>query len=67
VLALQTQALAFLGARRGLALAAEAVAEGIGAAGEVELVWKILEHAADNRDHGVVREGAGFETRYRID
>jgi glucose-6-phosphate isomerase len=66
VLALQGQALAFLRGRHGPAVGAEAIAAGIGAAGETELVWKVLEHAADNGVHGVVREGTGFESRYRI-
>jgi glucose-6-phosphate isomerase len=61
VLALQGQALAALGAEPR---SAEAVAAAAGAPDEVELVWKILEHAADNRTHGVTRAGAGFATLY---
>jgi len=61
VLALQAKA---LGALDGRPRGAEAIAAEIGAADEVEIVWKILEHAADNRSHGVVRSGSGFEASY---
>ena len=61
VLALQGKTLAALGPTPATA---EQVAAAVGAADEAELVWKILEHAADNRTHGVVRAGAGFDASY---
>jgi glucose-6-phosphate isomerase len=54
VLALQGKILAHLRASKS-ALTAEAVADGIGARDEAETVFKILEHAAANPDHGLTR------------
>jgi glucose-6-phosphate isomerase len=67
VLALQRQILAFLAAQKGQALTVDQIAAGIGADEEIEHVYKILEHAAANPDHGVVRaEGkTPFSATYR--
>jgi glucose-6-phosphate isomerase len=69
VLALQAKILALLAGRRGSALTADAIAEGIGAAGEVETVYKVLEHAAANPDHGLKRTpgSSPFDANYSID
>jgi glucose-6-phosphate isomerase len=55
VLALQKKVLDFLTAQKGKALTIDQIAEGIGAADEIETVFKILEHASANPDHGVNR------------
>jgi glucose-6-phosphate isomerase len=55
VLALQKKVLAALGEKQGQRLTAHEVATAIGAADEIEHVFKILEHAAANPDHGVTR------------
>jgi glucose-6-phosphate isomerase len=56
VLALQARILKLLGDREGQALGVEAIAEALGARDEAETVFKILEHAAANPDHGVKRQ-----------
>jgi glucose-6-phosphate isomerase len=53
VLALQGKALAFLANKRGQAFTVEQIAEAIGTQQEIEHVFKLLEHAAANVDHGV--------------
>jgi glucose-6-phosphate isomerase len=55
VLTLQKKVLDFLAAKKGQALSLTEVAEGVGAGEEIELVFKILEHAAANPQHGVTR------------
>jgi glucose-6-phosphate isomerase len=55
VLALQKKVLAFLAEKKGAALTVDQVADGVGASEEIETVFKILEHAAANPDHGVKR------------
>ena len=55
VLELQAKVLAHLEANRAKPLTADAVAAGIGMSDEVETVFKILEHAAANPDHGIKR------------
>jgi glucose-6-phosphate isomerase len=67
VLALQAKVLAALRARAGTPLTADEVAEAAGVADEIEIVWKLLEHAAANAAHGVVREAGAipFDARYR--
>jgi glucose-6-phosphate isomerase len=52
VLALQEKALALL-ADKKRPLGLEEIAEGIGAPDEIETLFKILEHAAANPDHGI--------------
>ena len=64
VLTLQAKVLGALG---GAGATAEALAEAVGAAEEVETVFKVLEHLAANPDHGVRAErvaGQPFATRY---
>ena len=67
VLALQQKVLALLGEKKGQALTVDQIAAAIGADDESEHVYKILEHAAANPDHGVVRaEGkTPFSATYR--
>ena len=55
VLALQKEILTLLGDNRGKRFSVDEIAQKIGAADDVEHVYKILEHAAANPDHGVVR------------
>jgi len=55
VLELQKKAVAWLKARRGQAFRVEEIAAGAGAPGEVETVFKILQHLSANPDHGVKR------------
>ena len=54
VLALQEKALALL-AEKKRPLGLEEIAEGIGAPDEIETLFKILEHASANPDHGIER------------
>ncbi|HEX7615113.1 MAG TPA: glucose-6-phosphate isomerase [Thermoanaerobaculia bacterium] len=56
VLALQADVLADLGARKGVFRTAERIAASLGAPGETETVFKVLEHLAANPDHGVARK-----------
>ncbi len=53
---LQRQVLQFLREKKGQAFTAEEVAKGIGAAEEIELVYKILEHLFVNARHSLKRE-----------
>jgi glucose-6-phosphate isomerase len=67
VLALQARVLGFLKERRGSFLDADAVAQALGVADQAETVFHLLEHAAHNPDHGVVRRAEGaspFTARY---
>lgn len=70
VLALQTNVLAYLRARRGERLTAEEIAAGAGVASEAETVFKVLEHVAANPDHKVRRVlpagGRPYDARYSI-
>jgi glucose-6-phosphate isomerase len=68
VLTLQGRILALLRERAGTALDVEAVAAAIGASDEAETVFKVLEHAAANPDHGLKREAGKtpFDATYRI-
>jgi glucose-6-phosphate isomerase len=65
VLSLQGKVLEAL-RRAGRGMSADEVAEAIDAGEEIETVWKILEHAAVNGDHGVRREPGAtiFDGRY---
>ncbi len=58
VLELQDQALAVLRRERGRAWGVEELAAEIDAAGRVETLFQVLEHAAANPDHGVERTEA---------
>ena len=66
VLDLQRKLLARLRGAKGAPGTAEELAAAIGAADEVETVFKVLEHLAANPDHGVTRtEGATpFDARF---
>ena len=65
---LQRQVLQFLREKKGQAFTAEEVAKGIGAAEEIELVYKILEHLFVNARHSLKREQGKnlFNARYFI-
>lgn len=56
VIALQLKILAALRLKKGEAHTAEEIAKAIDAPGEVESVFKILEHLSANKDHGVKRK-----------
>ncbi|HEX9102416.1 MAG TPA: glucose-6-phosphate isomerase [Polyangia bacterium] len=59
VLALQKKILTLLAEKKGKRLGVDEIAAAIGAGDEIEHVYKILEHAAANPDHGITRtEGA---------
>ena len=55
VLALQKQILTLFGDNKGARLTVDQIAQQIGADDEIETVYKILEHAAANPDHGITR------------
>ncbi|HEY2745907.1 MAG TPA: glucose-6-phosphate isomerase [Polyangia bacterium] len=55
VLALQQKILKLLGEQTGKRMTVDEIAEKIGAGDDIEHVFKILEHAAANPDHGVTR------------
>lgn len=56
VIKLQNEVLAHLQKNAGMAYSADAVAEAVGAAQDAEIVFRILEHASANRDHGVMKK-----------
>jgi glucose-6-phosphate isomerase len=66
VLELQRKLLTHLRGKKGGASTVEELATAMGAADEVETVFKVLEHLAANPDHGVTRtDGATpFEARF---
>ena len=53
VIQLQAKALAFLKKEKGKSFTSEEIASAIGAPEEVEMVFKLLEHAAANMDHPI--------------
>jgi len=53
---IQVAALAYLRSKPGQAFTAEEVAKGMGKESEIETIFKILEHAGSNPDHGVKRQ-----------
>jgi glucose-6-phosphate isomerase len=57
VLALQKKILTLFGDKKGARMTVDEIAQQIGADDEIETVFKILEHAAANPDHGITREG----------
>jgi len=67
VLSLQAKVLAHLKSAKA-SLGVEAIAEAVGARDEAETVWKVLEHAAANVDHRVVRTPGKtpFDATYSI-
>jgi glucose-6-phosphate isomerase len=66
VLELQLKLLAHLRSKQGVTGTAEELAAAVGAADEVETVFKVLEHLAANPDHGLTRtEGPTlFDARF---
>jgi len=67
VIQLQTEALSFLRQEKGKSFTAEEIASAIGLKEEVETVFKILEHAAANVDHGIKKISATplYHSKYR--
>jgi glucose-6-phosphate isomerase len=67
VIELQTKALAFLKKEKGKSFTSEEIAAAIGAPEEVEMVFKLLEHASANVDHPIKKIPAGpvFRSRYQ--
>jgi len=67
VIQLQTKALAFLKKEKGKSFTAEEIASAIGAPEEVEMVFKLLEHAAFNLDHPIKKIPADppFRSQYQ--
>jgi len=67
VIELQAKALAFLKKEKGKSFTAEEIASAIGAPGEVEMIFKSLEHAAANVDHPIKNVSADppFRSRYQ--
>ena len=59
VLALQSQVVRMLKANKKKAYTVDQIAHEIGAKGEVETVFKVLQHLAANRDHGVKKSLPG--------
>ncbi len=68
VIKLQLDAMAFLSKNPGRGFTADEVAEAIGAKSSAEAVFKILEHASRNADHGVktIQGKAVYETKYLV-
>ncbi len=66
VLELQRKLLTHLRGKKGAVSTAEELATAVGAADEVETVFKVLEHLAANPDHGVARTAGPtpFEARF---
>jgi len=69
VIALQLKLTAKLQASPGETFTAEKLAEVLGAAGQTELVFKILEHLAANKSSGVKKRARApwFQSTYRVD
>jgi glucose-6-phosphate isomerase len=67
VIQLQAKALAFLKKEKGKSFTSEEIASDIGAEEEVEMVFKLLEHAAANVDHPIKKIPADlpFHSRYQ--
>jgi glucose-6-phosphate isomerase len=67
VIQLQTKALAFLKKEKGKSFTSEEIASAIGAPEEVEMIFKLLEHAAANIDHPIKKKSADppFDSRYQ--
>jgi glucose-6-phosphate isomerase len=68
VLALQARLLLDLRAKKGVFRTADEIARAIGASGDVETAFKVLQHLASNPDHGVGRRtGASvFEAAFGV-
>jgi glucose-6-phosphate isomerase len=67
VIELQGKALAFLKKRKGRSFTAEEIASAIGSPEDVEIVFKLLEHASANPDHPIQKIPAEppFLSRYQ--
>jgi glucose-6-phosphate isomerase len=67
VIQLQPRVFSFLRKEKEKAFTAEEIASAIGAKDEVEAVFKLLEHAAANEDHGIVKipDELAFYSRFR--
>jgi glucose-6-phosphate isomerase len=67
VIQLQAKALSFLKKEKGKSFTAEEIASAIGAPEEVEMVFKLLEHAAANVDHQIKKIPADppFRSQYQ--
>jgi glucose-6-phosphate isomerase len=67
VIQLQAKALAFLKKEKGKSFTSEEIALAIGAEEEVEMVFKLLEHASANLDHPIKKIPADppFRSRYQ--
>ena len=67
VIQLQAKALAYLQKEKGKSFTSEEIASAIGAPEEVEMIFKLLEHAAANADHPVKKIPAEppFRSRYQ--
>jgi glucose-6-phosphate isomerase len=67
VIQLQAKALAFLEKEKGKSFTSEEIASAIGAPEEVEMVFKLLEHASANVDHPIKKISADppFHSRYQ--
>jgi glucose-6-phosphate isomerase len=67
VIQLQSKALAFLKKEKGKSFTSEEIASAIGAPEEVEMVFKLMEHAAANVDHPIKKIPAvpPFDSRYQ--
>jgi len=67
VIQLQANALAFLKKEKGKPFTSEEIASAIGAPEEVEMVFKLLEHASANADHPIKKIPADppFHSRYQ--
>ncbi len=67
VLDVQKRVVATLKGAHGKAMTVDEIATGAGAAGDLETVFKVLQHLAANPDHGVARASAGatvFDATY---
>ena len=66
VIHLQKETLTFLRQEKGKSFTVEEIASAIGSKKEVETIFKILEHAAANKDHGIKKISATppFHSRY---
>ncbi len=68
IIDLQRKALAFLRQEKGKSFTAEQIASAVGSGDDTENVFKVMEHAAANPDHGIEKIPAmpPFLSRYRF-
>jgi glucose-6-phosphate isomerase len=69
VIRLQTEILAFLRREKGKSYTVEEIASAVGSKIERETIFRILEHAAANVDHGInkISKRPPFRSRYRYE